>query len=609
MKSAFYPKYKSFVNSLRVFSNLRYLFKTNRAFFQRVLSDKWFFSWQIFVILFDGISPTLIAWLPKKFIESIESNKGFGSSFIYILFLALLNLGGYWIHSTFHNRSEILFEQAKCDTKVKLFRHNFEFLNSFYDVPNNRDVFQRAVNYADAGGVQVYNLIISFVVNIISIISMILTFKVIKPWVIIWLGVIGVYRVFIDNKLTVNSFEYNRSKTRLSRERNYYSSVLSSGHSHSELNITGGAGFFSKKYIETTNNYITSLRNHLNVVTLLKFLIFVTSPIQTIVLYAYTGIEFIKGNITFGDYTVILLSISRLELIISKVIEFPTKLYPLVLEAQNYEEYYKIDSDIEPLEAPVFEEKLYEIDSIVFANVSFAYPGSDTLALDNVSFEIRRGEFCSIVGTNGAGKSTIIKLLMKLYVPQKGHILLNGVDLNSIPRRTIWNIAQMVQQSVVKYSLSLRDNIAFGNHLIKDSQIAELLKGFNLPENKINDLDRPVTKNFDSSGIEFSGGELQKISIIRSLCRNPSLLVLDEPSSSLDYKSEEDLYSILKQKMKERITILVSHRMYVNTIADKIIYIEKGQVVNIGCHQEMMRICDGYRQLFIGQMEKFNKQV
>ena len=438
---------------------------------------------------------------------------------------------------------------------------------------------------------------------------MILTFKVIKPWVIIWLGVIGVYRVFIDNKLTVNSFEYNRSKTRLSRERNYYSSVLSSGHSHSELNITGGAGFFSKKYIETTNNYITSLRNHLNVVTLLKFLIFVTSPIQTIVLYAYTGIEFIKGNITFGDYTVILLSISRLELIISKVIEFPTKLYPLVLEAQNYEEYYKIDSDIEPLEAPVFEEKLYEIDSIVFANVSFAYPGSDTLALDNVSFEIRRGEFCSIVGTNGAGKSTIIKLLMKLYVPQKGHILLNGVDLNSIPRRTIWNIAQMVQQSVVKYSLSLRDNIAFGNHLIKDSQIAELLKGFNLPENKINDLDRPVTKNFDSSGIEFSGGELQKISIIRSLCRNPSLLVLDEPSSSLDYKSEEDLYSILKQKMKERITILVSHRMYVNTIADKIIYIEKGQVVNIGCHQEMMRICDGYRQLFIGQMEKFNKQV
>lgn len=237
---------------------------------------------------------------------------------------------------------------------------------------------------------------------------------------------------------------------------------------------------------------------------------------------------------------------------------------------------------------------------IRFVDVVFSYPNTTKPILNGVSFEIRQGERVALVGENGAGKSTIIKLLWKLYQPDSGCILINGLNIEQLDTAALRQVFSVVFQDYGKYSLTLRENVAFGDisKLREDDALRAALR-MGLAHN-IAELDTPLGK-LSENGIDISGGQWQRIAIARAYLPDSAFVILDEPTASLDPLAESEMYHSFAQVLKNRGCIMISHRLASARMADKIIVLSKGMVTEMGSHEQLMKAGGFYAQMFVSQ--------
>lgn len=246
-----------------------------------------------------------------------------------------------------------------------------------------------------------------------------------------------------------------------------------------------------------------------------------------------------------------------------------------------------------------------------FSNVSFSYPGNQEKVLNNINLTINHGEMVVIVGENGAGKTTLSKLISRLYDPSEGTIKWNGVDIKQLPLDDLREKIAVVNQDYARFPTSARENIAFGSlsHLQEDEIILGAAEGAglkNVLERLDDGLDTPLSKQLDN-GIDLSGGQWQRISIARALIREvqSEILLLDEPTASLDPNTEHEIFHILSEMAKDKIAIVISHRLALARKADKVVVMEKGEIVEIGSHEELMKKEGLYYALFTRQASSY----
>jgi len=234
--------------------------------------------------------------------------------------------------------------------------------------------------------------------------------------------------------------------------------------------------------------------------------------------------------------------------------------------------------------------------------------------LRHVSFRIEAGETVVLVGLNGAGKTTLIKLLTRLYDPTEGRILLDGIDLKEYDPKALYSIFGIIFQNFAKYACTVSENIMFGDISLPrdDGRIAESAKaadadGFigDLP----NGYETALMRYFEKSGIELSGGQWQKLSVARAFYGDSDILILDEPTASLDALAEQEIYSQFDELRKDKTTIFVSHRLSSATVADKIIVLEYGEIIEEGRHAELMARGGRYHELFTTQAKHYIESV
>lgn len=226
---------------------------------------------------------------------------------------------------------------------------------------------------------------------------------------------------------------------------------------------------------------------------------------------------------------------------------------------------------------------------INFNNVDFTY-SNETELYKNFNIEINSGEWISFVGKTGCGKTTFVKLLLKLYKPQKGQILLNETDIENINTYTLRSKIAYIPQEIVLFSGTILENITMFDSSISRETVIEIIKRIGLYE-KINMLNSGLNTLIGERGFSLSGGEKQKIAICRALIKNPSIIVLDEATSNLDTESEQSIIKILEALKKEQITIIsIAHRLSTVKNCDKIYFIEKGKIVEKGKYEELVRI-------------------
>jgi ABC-type multidrug transport system fused ATPase/permease subunit len=308
------------------------------------------------------------------------------------------------------------------------------------------------------------------------------------------------------------------------------------------------------------------------------------------------------GNITIGLFTALVTS-TGLVLdnagLLSHVVQNLRARYLLM------DHYYKF------MALPEIQEGAVEISGtapqIIFENVSFTYPKTENKILNAASFTIESGECAALVGENGAGKSTIIKLLCRLYKPDSGHILIDGQDIRNLDTASLRSMFSVVFQDYCRYTLSLRENVAFGDlsKLHDDAALNNALK-MGLAEN-IAPLDAQLGK-LEDDGIDLSGGQWQRVALARACLPESAFIILDEPTASLDPLAESDMYHSFTKILKNRGCILISHRLASARMADKILVLDKGVISETGSHGELMASGGLYSKMYESQSAWYTTQ-
>lgn len=257
------------------------------------------------------------------------------------------------------------------------------------------------------------------------------------------------------------------------------------------------------------------------------------------------------------------------------------------------------------------EESLDNINEIVFKNVYFKYPNQDQYVLEDVSFSLKRNQRIALVGENGAGKSTIIKLICRFYEPDQGEILVNGIDIHKYNKALYWKKISTVFQDFSLPALELGNVISGKTEYDSDKEKSILNNlGMGLWMSKVNNsLNQCIYNDFSDKGVEVSGGESQKIALARAVYKNASFIILDEPTSALDPRSEAEIYDEFQKFCKNRTCIFISHRLYSCKKCDDILVLHKGKIIQYGTHSELINHEGKYKELWDSQLCLYSEEV
>jgi len=242
--------------------------------------------------------------------------------------------------------------------------------------------------------------------------------------------------------------------------------------------------------------------------------------------------------------------------------------------------------------------------AIKFENVTFSYPGTEKPVLKNISFEVKPSQTLAIVGTTGSGKTTLTKLISRLYDVDEGRILINNVDIRDYALKSLRNQISYVDQDVFLFSTSIFENISFG-HTGSIEQVIEVAKEAQAHE-FISNLPNQYYSEVGERGVQLSGGERQRIAIARAFLVDPRILILDDSTSAIDSNTEDKIQKAIRNILKNRTTILITHRLSQIRWADLIIVLKKGEIVAKGTHEELLKTSEEYQRIFI---KKFDVEI
>lgn len=337
---------------------------------------------------------------------------------------------------------------------------------------------------------------------------------------------------------------------------------------------------------------------------------FISAVLSSLV-YIFAGLKALAGQISIGNIMKYTGSInqfmdnSSILLISAMYLKTNNQYLQFYLDFLNIEgEKYNGTIPVEKRD-----DNEYEIE---FRNVSFKYPGTNEYVLKNISIKLRIGQRLAIVGMNGSGKTTFIKLLCRLYDPDEGQILLNGIDIRKYDYDEYLGLFSIVFQDFNLFSFSLGQNVAAAVDF-DEARVKKALEEVGFRERLDNmplDLATPLYKDFDEEGVEISGGEAQKIALARALYKDAPIIILDEPTAALDPIAEFEIYSRFNEIVGNKTTVYISHRLSSCRFCDEIAVFHEGRIVQKGTHEELLRDKEGkYYELWHAQAQYYNEEI
>lgn len=387
----------------------------------------------------------------------------------------------------------------------------------------------------------------------------------------------------------------------------YLKSIFTNFHTLAEMKIYGLRGHFVHQVKELQDKIVKDVQKPMLTYSILSTLSFVLIPVAIYFSLSHF-IENIGEGYSIGDFTFFLNILFTFSGQISSLLVNIGSIYENSFYLNDYFKLLSTQNQINMLNnAYVFKDIAPR--KIEFVDVSFAYPGSERLSLKHVTFTIEKGQNVAIVGHNGAGKSTIIKLLFRFYDPTEGKIRVDGQNLKTVDLQSWYRHLGVLFQDFARYFLTLKENIVFGNHTqISDKKVREALlkaQGIDILDDLPQKYNQFLGRWFHG-GVELSGGQWQKVAIARAIYRSAPVLIMDEPTASIDADAEWEIFQNINKLYKDKNLIFISHRFSTVRGADCIFVMKDGQLVEQGKHKELMDKKGLYAEYFTLQKRGYD---
>ena len=377
-----------------------------------------------------------------------------------------------------------------------------------------------------------------------------------------------------------------------------------------EIRVNDAAGLITQKYCSISDEFLDKYRTLRRKKFGADILGILLSCLQSAVMYLFFTYQTVVGEISIAEYTVAVSSTALFTAALLSLFGCVGSIRNILRSVGLYREYEEnIAEKCSVRKLRSLPEA--DIDSLTavlrFENVTFRYPGSDSDTLRDISFVLDPGEKLAVVGLNGAGKTTIIKLILRLYRPTSGRITLGGRDIWEMNASQYTSLIGKVLQDFSLFAYSGKENIVFDRDYdaalftdsIEKSGLSDKIKS--LPRG----VDTPIYRTLDDSGVEFSGGERQKLAAARAMYKNSAFFLLDEPTSALDPISEAAFFARLGEITSGKSTIFITHRLLSTTVCDRILVLENGMIVENGTHSSLIRSGGVYSKLYSSQIKYY----
>ncbi|VEP15829.1 ABC transporter [Hyella patelloides LEGE 07179] len=562
-----------------------------------------------------GIVPGFGIWINKQIVDAVASglnspqldNYGslFSLVFAWVAAILLQSILEPFYEANFKNITEKL--SAHINLLILDKANSFSDLIYFEDAHfyNEIQLIEEEVNR------QPFRLILFFADGcqyLLNLITMLILLSPLGWWIPLLLLLASFPKVYFSFKIQWDIWQTMSKKSPQTRKMKYYSSVLLTDTYAKEVRLFGLGSLFKQRYIEAFADKYQAMRKIRGKQAWNLSIWEILSAGSNATAFYRVVIKAVNNQITAGN---VLLFIQALNNIQTSLQVLFNEFFSLQEALIFMERLFKF-LDSQPTMELTFSDKNLPTSiasGIVFENVSFAYPDG-RIALERVSFTLEPGKTIALVGENGAGKTTIIKLLSRLYDPSAGKILIDGIDLKKLDLNQWRQQIAVVFQDFCRYSLTVGENIALG-----DLTALEKLETLKLAARKAGIADKIdrleyqyqtlLGKQFD--GTELSGGEWQKIAIARAFIREKrsQLLVLDEPTAALDPRSEYEIYNRFSELVQNKTAILVTHRLASVSMCDLIMVLKAGKLIELGTHRDLLQQQGEYAHLWQIQAQAY----
>ncbi|HWJ92251.1 MAG TPA: ABC transporter ATP-binding protein, partial [Flavisolibacter sp.] len=422
-----------------------------------------------------------------------------------------------------------------------------------------------------------------------------------NPLLIILLIVAVVPAFLGESYFNDQNYSLSRRRTPERRELDYIRYVGASDETAKELKIFNLSGFFIDRFKQLSGQFYIDNKNLSMRRSLWGTFFALLGSLGYYAAYVYIILQAINGRLSIGDLTFLAGSFRQLRGLLEGVLTRFTAVSQGAIYLQDFFDFFEIRPKIEtPAHPRPFPNPIRE--GFVFQDVGFRYTNSARWANRHLNFTLHAGEKLALVGENGAGKTTLVKLLSRLYDPTEGKILLDGHDLKEYDLVELRTRIGVIFQDYLRYQMTVAQNIAVGNIKEKENravivQAAEQSLANIMIEKMQDGYDQQLGRRFNQ-GIELSGGEWQKIALARAYMKEAQLLILDEPTSALDARAEYEVFQRFAELTKGKSAVLISHRFSTVRMADRIVVLDKGEIIEIGSHEELLSKGGRYAELF-----------
>lgn len=551
------------------------------------------------------IFPFLSLFNVQYIINSLQEKENFNqiiNCLILYIILGMLNIAINKIYAYFLYKYQ---EYLYLNLNQMILNKTKDFELSDYENPQIYDLIQRAEQNI---GIRPFSMVNSFLVIMKSILTLLTSISILLLWhwwLIFPFIVLSIIAIKYFAKIGNQEYEMIFNRTNYERKSWYIAHLLTKDTFVKEVKMLDLSDYLLNKFYSLRSQFYKENIRMNKIKTLFSFFYNLSNFSISAGIVVLAAIESYLNHILVGNLMTYINVVSKIENSIENIVNSIFAFYQDSLYIENINNYLNYYHNYEINDYIDFNEK---IEKIEFINVSYKYPGQKEYALKNINLILKRDEITVLVGENGSGKTTLIKLLNGLYDNYEGEILFNNVNIRIINKKSIRNKISTLFQDYNQYQFTVKENIGFGNinkinsneSIYEAAQMANADKFINKLKNKYNQQ----LGTWFKEGIQLSGGQWQKIAIARLYMNGGDVYVLDEPTASLDPKSEYEFFSQLKKNKNDKVSLFITHRFINANVSDKIIVMDKGRIVERGNHNDLIRIDGIYKKMYDFQCRK-----